>query len=158
MGRWGQGLLQSQDDYDIARDLCDFVGCKVFQPEEEEKDAIVEKLDNGLLAQKFDKILQPSFVPRTSHHSRERIFIILAFLAMELGAKIESKHMVMLKVLRHSLPNMIQQLQLVTALDEYQNDGTAWISGSKSFLETNVPTGSNNKSDTGNEFWFGGLG
>lgn len=126
MGCWGKGLLQSDDDYEIARDLSDMLGCELLfvDKQEDTRISVVAKLDSGVLSQKFDKILSADFQPRTTHHKRERMAVILGMLAMEVGAKIEDRHLTALRVLRPWLPTIEQQLQLVVALDEYKNDGT----------------------------------
>ncbi|KAI1382075.1 hypothetical protein F4677DRAFT_14329 [Hypoxylon crocopeplum] len=160
MGIWGRGLMQSTDDYRIVSELSEMFGCQLHDLDEEEDMAdTVRKLDNGLLAEKFDKILSVDFKPRTSYHKRERVAIILGMLAMELGAKVEDRHMTALRVLRPCLPTMEQQLQLVTALTEYKNDGTSWKSGSKGLAATMSSKNSRNLDhDLGDEFWFSGLG
>ncbi|KAI1107543.1 hypothetical protein F4804DRAFT_329275 [Jackrogersella minutella] len=164
MGVWGRGLMQSDDDYDIASDLSEMCECQlVFMGEEEveerEEEYSVKRLNDGVLSQKLDKILSADFQPRTSHHKRERVAIILAMLAMELGIKIEDRHMVALQVLRPWLPTIEQQLQLLTALDEYKNNGTPWKSGSKNLAQTmHARECGKGEYDLGDEFWFSGLG
>ncbi|XXG94543.1 alpha-1,6-mannosyltransferase [Hypoxylon texense] len=153
---WGKGLLQSEDDNTIIADLSAMFGFRLLGVNKE-RETIAEMLNGGLLAQKFDRILSPAFQPNTSHHKRERVAIILGILAMEAGATIESRHLTALKVLRPWLPNMEQQLQLVTALDEYKNDGTPWVLGSKS-LSQKMATEAKTDFDLGDEFWFSGLG
>lgn len=157
MGVWGKGLLQSDDDCDITGDLAEMFGFELLSADKETREGIVEKLNGGLLAQKFDKILSPAFQSRTGHHKRERVAIILGVLAMGMGAIIESRHLTALKVLRPWLPNMEQQLQLITALDEYKNDGTPWVLGSKPLPEVMASHGKR-EFDLGDEFWFSGLG
>lgn len=163
MGIWGEGLMQSDDDCEIASDLCEMTGLELLSIDEKTREIAREKLNGGLLAQKFDKILSPTFQPRTSHHQRGRVAIILGMLAMGLGATIEGRHLAALNVLRRWLPTMEQQLQLVTALDEYKNNGTCWIMGSKSEDEAAASKNARrknrkNKFDLGDEFWFSGLG
>ncbi|CAJ2501668.1 Uu.00g045210.m01.CDS01 [Anthostomella pinea] len=161
MGVWGLGLLQSDDDYDIESDLDDMFGLNLFQPTDEaESVATVEKLNTDrFLAKKFDKILTATFVPpRAAYQQRDRIAVILGMLAMQLGAKIESQHMRMLRLLRPALPTLEQQLQLLAALDGYKNDGTQWESGSKSLMDATTTKGDATEYDLGDEFWFSGLG
>jgi hypothetical protein len=79
-------------------------------------------------------------------------------MAMQLGANIESRHIDSLRYLRHALPTILQQLQLLTALDEYKNDGTSWIMESKGLVETASTQGNKTEYDNGDEFWFSGLG
>ncbi|KAI2629851.1 hypothetical protein GGR54DRAFT_282011 [Hypoxylon sp. NC1633] len=168
VGIWGKGLLQSHDDYQIAKDLSKMFDCKLFYPVEEDKEDTIKKLNDGLLAKMFDKVLERDFQPLTSYHKRERVAIILGILAMLLGAIIEDRHMRALRLLRPWLPNMEQQLQLVTALDEYKNDGTPWELGSKGPLALQntgdfpVIEGSEGQAvvpfDCGDEFYYSGLG
>ncbi|KAI1845246.1 hypothetical protein JX266_008556 [Neoarthrinium moseri] len=159
MGVWGRGLLQSDNDYDIAGDLNDMLGCTVFMPPKEEAADVLEKLNGGLLSRKLDEILEPSFQASRSWYPRERVFVILAVLAMQIGAKIESRHMTALKVLRATLPNMFQQLQLVTAIEEYKNDGTRWLLGSKGLQDTMFSSmDGEGEDDNGDEFFYSGLG
>lgn len=157
---WGRGLLQSDDDYQIAKDLSAMFGCQLLYPkEEDDKEGTIKKMNDGLLSQKFEKILSADFRPPSSYQKRERIAIILGMLAMELGAKIEERHMTALRVLRPMLPTIEQQVQLVTALDEYKNDGTPWRAGSKGLLDTTDSKELGKTDfDLGDEFWFSGLG
>ncbi|KAI1466734.1 uncharacterized protein F4812DRAFT_432614 [Daldinia caldariorum] len=80
-------------------------------------------------------------------------------LAMELGVIIEPRYLSMLRVLRPFLTTLEQQLQFVTALDEYKNDGTPWETGSKGLIDTrdSLQRGPR-KYDLGDEFWYSGLG
>lgn len=159
MGCWGRGLFQSDDDYDIVRDLSAMFGCDIFTPENEERAGIVKQLNDGLLARKFDKIMAHNFQPATSYHSRDRIVIILGILAMQLGAKIEHRHLTAMKVLRSKLPDMVQQLQVVTALDEYKNNGTEWVLGSKGLVDTmGYAADGKTEYENGDGFWSSGLG
>ncbi|KAI8960926.1 hypothetical protein F5Y11DRAFT_247704 [Daldinia sp. FL1419] len=160
MVAWGKGLMQSDDDYDIANDLSDMCDCVLIYPtEEEDRAGTIEKLNEGLLSQKFEKVLSPTFQPTTRHHKRERIAILLGMLAMELGIIIEDRYLTALRVLRPTLPTLEQQLQLVTALNEYKNDGTPWETGSKGLLDTEeAKERGPQKYDLGDEFWFSGLG
>ncbi|KAI1760451.1 hypothetical protein GGR53DRAFT_509557 [Hypoxylon sp. FL1150] len=157
---WGKGLMQSDDDYLIESDLCDMLGLHGMSTDPKSKEAAREKLNGGILAQKFDKIVSPSFQPRTRHHQRSRVAIVLGIFAMRVGATIESRHMAALKVLRPWLPTMEQQLQLVTALDEYKNNGKQWVIGSKNRADTVASARTRGKRDfdLGDEFWFSGLG
>ncbi|KAI1481710.1 hypothetical protein F4774DRAFT_407591 [Daldinia eschscholtzii] len=160
MVAWGKGLMQSDDDYDIANDLSDMCDCDLIYPTEDEgRSETIKKLNDGLFSQKLEKILAADFRPATSYHKRERIAIIFTMLAMELGVIIEPRYLRMLKVLRPMLPTLEQQLQLVTALDEYKNDGTPWETGSKGLIDTKKSAERGpNKFDLGDEFWFSGLG
>lgn len=159
MSSWGRGLLQSEDDDAIAADLADMLGCKLLYVQKEEVAEIVQRLNDGLLSQKFDKILSANFKPATSYHKRERIVVILGMLAMQLGAEIESRHLTALRVLRPWLHNLEQQLQLATALQEYKNDGTPWMLGSKDSRTTDASRFiGKTEYDLGDEFWFSGLG
>lgn len=157
MGVWGRGLLQSDDDYDIADALNEMFPFEIFLPDEKQRAEAVEALNSGLLSKKFDKLLSADFKPQVSYQSRDRMVIILGVLAMQLGATIDGQHLAALRILRSSLPNMFQQLQLVTALDEYKN-GTRWILGSKGLLETMQSAGRKTDYDDGDEFWASGLG
>ena len=160
MGRWGRGLLQSDDDYDIASELGNMLGCDLMNFTEDNRDEIAHKLnENGLLGSKLEKLLSPAFRPRFEYHTRERMLLILGILAMELGAKISHEHMRMMRTLRPCLRNIHEQLQIVTALDEYKNDGTRGILGSKGLSDT-VRSKETGKTayDNGDEFWFSGLG
>jgi hypothetical protein len=157
MGIWGRGLLQSDDDHDIANALNEMFECDIFQPEEEDGAAVVKLLNGGLLSKKFDKLLFPDFKPQISHQSRDRMVIILGILAMKLGATIEGQYIAALRMLRSSLPNMFQQLQLLTALDEYKN-GIPWVLGSKGPMDAMTSAGYKTEYDNGDEFWLSGLG
>ncbi|KAI1090424.1 hypothetical protein F5B19DRAFT_494476 [Rostrohypoxylon terebratum] len=152
MAIWGRGLMQSEDDYEIARDLEIMCGCKlIFSKKDEDKKVdSVQILNGGMFSKLFEKILTASFRPLTSYHKRERIAIIFATLSMELSVKIDDRFLTALHVLRPWLPNIEQQLQLFTALNEYKNDGTPWVSGSKN-LEDTLET-------SGDELWYSGLG
>ncbi|KAI1828118.1 hypothetical protein F4861DRAFT_244106 [Xylaria intraflava] len=168
MGKWGPGLLQSDDDADIAADLATMFGFPLGPPFSSpasstsppafDHAATAVKLNAGnLLHHKFAKIMEPTFVPLTSHHTRERIAIVLGMLAAQTGAVLSSEHLVALRMLRPTLPTIEQQVQLVTMLYEYANDGaTPWISGSKTLAET--MQSSNNDRDTMDLFWYSGLG
>lgn len=159
MGAWGEGLLQSDGDYDIAADLEGTLGFPILQPTSDEEPEILDKLNSGLLAQTFDKILGGEPLPYLDGWSRKRTCVVLAILAMQIGAKMQSRHIGALRDLRNSLPNMVQQLQLLTALDGYRNDGTRWILGSKGLVDTaNAKAQGKTEYDNGDEFWFGGLG
>lgn len=144
--------MQSEDDYEVAKDLEIMCGCKLIfgKEDEQKKKESVQILNGGKFSKLFEKILTAGFRPLTSHHKRERLAVILAMLSMELGVKIEDRFISALYVLRPWLPNMEQQLQLFTALNEYKNDGTPWVSGSKN-LEDAVET-------SGDELWYSGLG
>ncbi|KAI0013495.1 hypothetical protein F4779DRAFT_640867 [Xylariaceae sp. FL0662B] len=162
---WGRGLLQSDDDYDIAHDLDSMFGCNlsragdVGDTDADDRAATVQKLNDGLLSQKFDKILSADFRPPTSYHARSRVAVVLGLLAMQLGAVFETRHLDALKVLRRFLPTLEQQLQLVTALAEYKNDGTPWRLGSKDLDETMAARAIGvTDYDLGDEFWYSGLG
>ncbi|KAH9902016.1 hypothetical protein F4778DRAFT_735922 [Xylariomycetidae sp. FL2044] len=151
--------MQSDDDFDIVNDLSKMMGLDMFQPRnEEERQSAVCKLNDGLFTRKFDMILEPGFEPYSSHHAPGRIAVILGILAMLLGAKISDKHMNQLRILRIGLGTMEEQLQLLTALDEYKNNGTRWVSGSKLQVETRECDGRASEYDIGDEFWFSGLG
>ncbi|TGJ79896.1 hypothetical protein E0Z10_g8867 [Xylaria hypoxylon] len=172
MGVWGSGLLQSDDDADIAADLERIFGfplCPSFSslstspsPPAFNRALTAEKLDtDNLLSSTFAKILTPTFVPLSAHHKRERIAVVLGMLAMQTGARLSSKHMRALRMLRWTLPTIEQQVQLVAALDGYVNDGiTPWVSGSKTFAETAQARGTDEtkKCELGDEFWYSGLG
>ncbi|KAI0383949.1 hypothetical protein F5Y04DRAFT_287133 [Hypomontagnella monticulosa] len=157
---WGRGLLQSDDDYQIADELSAMFGRELLYPgKEHDKEGTIKMMNDGLLSQKFEKILSADFKPPLSHQKRERFVIILGLLAMELGARIEDRHMMALRVLRPMLPTIEQQVQLVTALDEYKNDGTPWQSGSKGLFDReDARKLGKTQFDLGDEFWFGGLG
>ncbi|KAI2468824.1 hypothetical protein F4781DRAFT_432058 [Annulohypoxylon bovei var. microspora] len=161
MGIWGPGLMQTDDDYEIAIDLSAACGCQlVFEKRDEHKKGdTIKILNDGVLSKQLDKILSGDFRPHTSYHKRERVAVVLTMLAMELGAKIETRQLTTIQVLRPLLPTMEQQLQLFTALDEYKNDGTPWITGSKNFKETRgaAPSGKMN-SGLGDPFRYSGLG
>ncbi|KAI1082745.1 hypothetical protein F5B20DRAFT_577824 [Whalleya microplaca] len=177
MGCWGRGLFQSDDDYDIARDLEAMFGFPICfhdpissspsspspssspSSSSADKATALTKLNTGLLAQKFDKILSSSFVPRTSYHARSRVAVLLGALAMELGAVLEERHVTALRVLRRFLPTLEQQLQLGAMLAGYRNDGTPWVRGSKGFEEAQAARSRGvAEGDLGDEFWFSGLG
>ncbi|KAI0164911.1 hypothetical protein GGR57DRAFT_217222 [Xylariaceae sp. FL1272] len=172
MGVWGCGLLQNDDDADIAADLCTSFGFPLCAPFSSSAAALSEPFDHAataaklnqddLLRRKFAKILQPSFTPLTPHHKRERIAIVLGILAMQTGAIIEEQHLQALRILRRTLPTIEQQVQLVAALDGYANDGaTVWVSGSKTQMEkieTEVATNKKEDKSDEDEFWFSGLG
>ncbi|OTA92124.1 hypothetical protein M434DRAFT_32124 [Hypoxylon sp. CO27-5] len=156
---WGRGLLQSDDDYEIANDLSEMCQCQLLYPRIDDRKDAIKKLNDGLLSQKFDKIFAADFQPRSSNHKRERVAIIFGMLAMELGVIIENRHLLALQVLRPFLPTIEQQLQLITALEEYKNDGTPWESGSKSRHDTEKSKARGRSPfDLGDEFWFSGLG
>lgn len=127
-----------------------YLGSSFGKEDEQKKKESVQILNGGKFSKLFEKILTAGFRPLTSHHKRERLAVILAMLSMELGVKIEDRFISALYVLRPWLPNMEQQLQLFTALNEYKNDGTPWVSGSKN-LEDAVET-------SGDELWYSGLG
>ncbi|KAI0141084.1 hypothetical protein F4776DRAFT_546606 [Hypoxylon sp. NC0597] len=159
MGVWGRGLLQSDDDYDIANDLSEMCQCRLLYPCGDDRAYTIKKLNDGLFTQKFNKILEADFQPRSRNHKRERVAIIFGMLAMELGIIIENRHLLALQVLRPCLPTIEQQLQLVTALEEYKNDGTPWDTGSKTFPATEKSKARGiSPFDLGDEFWFSGLG
>ncbi|KAI5927802.1 hypothetical protein F4810DRAFT_283473 [Camillea tinctor] len=169
MGCWGPGLLQSDDDHAIARDLDDMLGVplssllssRFFSPS---SPSLAHQLDapahpsspTTLLNSKLDKILSGNagalsyFAP---YHPRERIIVILALLGMCAGAKIEGRHRDSLRVLRPALSTVEQQVQLLAALDGYK-EGTPWV----------LPLGcgkedERDKLGIGRDgFWFGGLG
>ncbi|KAK8048815.1 hypothetical protein PG994_010545 [Apiospora phragmitis] len=142
MSSRGRGLLQSDDDYKIAEELGVMFGCDVLGFAESKRAEIVQKMENdSLLSRKLEKILSPEFVPPTSHQSRPRMAVILVVLAMRLGARVEAEYMSLMHTLAPHLRNMFEQLQLVTALDEYKNNGTPWILGSKSREETEKSDG-----------------
>ncbi|KAI0841971.1 hypothetical protein F5Y06DRAFT_292793 [Hypoxylon sp. FL0890] len=160
MGVWGRGLLQSDDDYEIANDLSEMCQCKLLYPTiADDREGTIKKLNEGLVSQKFDKILSSDFQPRSRHHRRERVAIIFGMLAMELGVIIENRHLLALQVLRPFLPTVEQQLQLVTAIEEYKNNGIPWETGSKNFADTQkYKARGKSPFDLGDEFWFSGLG
>ncbi|KAI1208093.1 uncharacterized protein F4807DRAFT_462177 [Annulohypoxylon truncatum] len=157
MGVWGPGLMQSDDDYEIAKDLSAMCGCQLLfeKKDEHKKEDTIRILNNGMFSKQLDKIFSSGFQPLTSHHKRERVAIIFAMLAMELGVRIEGHYLTSLHVLRSWLPTLEQQLQLFTALNEYKNNGTPWITGSKNFAEMQ-----SSKTDLGlgDPFWYSGLG
>ncbi|KAI1459091.1 hypothetical protein F4805DRAFT_100905 [Annulohypoxylon moriforme] len=158
MGIWGPGLMQCDDDYEIAKDLSEMCGCQLLfegKDQDSKKDDTIKVLNNGGFTKQLDKIFSADFRPPTSHHKRERIAIIFTMLAMELGVKIKRLHLDYIHILRSWLPTMEQQLQLLTALEEYKNDGTPWISGSKNLAEVQ-----SSKTDSGllDPLWYSGLG
>ncbi|KAI1415915.1 hypothetical protein F5Y13DRAFT_155659 [Hypoxylon sp. FL1857] len=156
---WGRGLMQSHDDFEIARDLSEMCQCRLLFPRGKEREETIKKLNDGLLSQKFEKIFAADFQPRSRHHKRERVAIIFGMLAMELGCIIEGSHLLSLQILRPFLPTIEQQLQLVTALEEYKNNGTPWESGSKCFVDAQCSKARGRSPfDLGDEFWFSGLG
>ena len=69
---------------------------------------------------------------------------------MRAGARLEGRHRDALRVLRRALPTLEQQVQLVAALDGYE-DGIPWVL---------PPLGgcSSSSSEGGDECQFGGLG
>ncbi|KAK7924941.1 hypothetical protein PG985_006995 [Apiospora marii] len=160
MSSWGRGLLQSDDDYKVAEELGAMFGCDILRFSESERNGIVQKMgEDGLLSRKLDKILSPQFVPPISHQSRPRMAVILVILAMRLGAKVDGEYMNLMHTLAPHLRNMFEQLQLVTALDEYKNNGTPWILGSKNREETEKAKEVGRTCyDAGDEFFYSGLG
>ncbi|KAI0890070.1 uncharacterized protein GGS22DRAFT_183421 [Annulohypoxylon maeteangense] len=158
MGVWGPGLMQCDDDYEIAKDLSEMCGCQLLfegAGQHEKKEDTIRTLNGGVFSKKFDRIFSANSRPLTSHHRRERLLIIFAMLAMRLGVRIESDHLRHLHLLRPWLPTMEQQLQLFTAVEEYKNDGTPWITGSKNLAEMQT-----SKANPGlvDPFWYSGLG
>ncbi|KAK7988761.1 hypothetical protein PG989_009076 [Apiospora arundinis] len=160
MSSWGRGLLQSDDDYKIAEELGAMFGCDILRFSEPERPRIVQKMENdNLLSRKVDKVMSQHFVPQIGYHSRFRMVVILVILAMRLGAKVEYEHLALVRNLRPHLNNMFEQLQLVTALDEYKNNGTPWILGSKNREETEkAKEVGKTEYDAGDEFFYSGLG
>ncbi|KAI1385034.1 uncharacterized protein F4822DRAFT_446123 [Hypoxylon trugodes] len=160
MATWGPGLLQSDDDYEIAEHLSRLAGVNLLCPHDhEDYPKIVKKLNDGGISDLFQRIMSSDFKPDRSYHKRERVPIILGMLAMCLGVIIENSHLAQLGVLRPWLPIVEQQVQLVTALDEYKNNGTPWQSGSKNREETmRAKEVGPSKYDLGDEFWGNGLG
>ncbi|KAI2629017.1 hypothetical protein GGS21DRAFT_526995 [Xylaria nigripes] len=166
MGKWGPGLLQNDDDADIAADLETMFGFPLTPPFASPTPSTAEapafdhattaaKLNtDGLLQRKFARILEQTFVPRSASHKRQRVAVVLGMLAMQTGAVLSDEHLMALRVLHRTLPTLEQQMQLLAALDGYANDGiTRWISGSKTFAET-----CGEKGGKANPFWYSGLG
>ncbi|KAK8089830.1 hypothetical protein PG997_004791 [Apiospora hydei] len=160
MSSWGRGLLQSDDDYKIAEELGAMFGCDILSFTQSQRAVIVQKMEtDGLLSRKLEKILSPQFVPPISHRSRPRMAILLVILAMRLGARVDAEYMNLMHTLAPHLRNMFEQLQLLTALDEYKNNGTPWISGSKNREETEKAKKIGRTAyDAGDEFFYSGLG
>lgn len=93
MGSWDRGLLQSADEYDIASELGNMIGCDFMNFTDENRDEIAHKLnDDSLVASKFGKLLSPAFQPRSEYRTREKMLLILGILAMELGVKFSHEH------------------------------------------------------------------
>ncbi|KAL7629451.1 hypothetical protein AAE478_000971 [Parahypoxylon ruwenzoriense] len=155
---WGTGFFQSDRDLAIAKDLFQMLGRGLVSLEEWKiTEDTVKRLNSGLLAENFDKVLSAHFKPHNSRHKREYVAVILGMIAMDFGARIEDRHMKALRLLRPWLPTIDMQLQLVTALDEYKNDGTAWK------LERKCPKqlAASSKKDSTEydlEFWITGVG
>ncbi|KAI1485466.1 hypothetical protein F5X96DRAFT_674610 [Biscogniauxia mediterranea] len=139
MGCWGRGLFQNDDDLAIAANLdtmLDLPLSSVLQspaPSSPSPSAVAHQLDapvdrnstttTTLLASKLDKVLAagaplPFFAP---HQRRERVAVVLAVLGMRAGARLEGRHRDALRVLRRALPTLEQQVQLVAALDGYED-------------------------------------
>jgi hypothetical protein len=118
MGAWGYGLLQSDPDLDHAAQLSEVIGVELYYPEN--PDEVRRTLDHGALSKTFDRYLAEK-PPQTY------AIVILAVLAMKLGAKIETKYMNILRGIYQStklFPKSKKQFK--EGLDTYKNDGTPW--------------------------------
>ncbi|KAK8042289.1 hypothetical protein PG993_006812 [Apiospora rasikravindrae] len=160
MSSWGRGLLQSDDDYKIAEELGAMFGCDILTFSESQRAVIVNKMEtDGLLSRKLEKILSPQYVPPLSYLSRSRMAVLLVILAMRLGARVDAEYMNLMHTRAPRLRNMFEQLQFMTALDEYKNNGTPWIMGSKNRKETEKAKKVGRTAyDAGDEFFYSGLG
>ncbi|EON63549.1 hypothetical protein W97_02777 [Coniosporium apollinis CBS 100218] len=118
MGAWGYGLLQSDHDYDCAGNLSDEAGIELFYPEDPE--ATRKKLDDGTLSRLFDNHENRTFSPKCTT-------IILGVLAMQVGAKIEDRHLDLLRSIYRSAGLYEEgERQMRKALERYKNDGTPY--------------------------------
>lgn len=120
MSSWGRDLLQSDDDYKIAEELGGMFGCNILITRSMRELALLRRWRMAAFSRKLDKIMSQHFVLWISYHSRYRMVFILVVMAMLLGAKVEGEHLDPVRSLAPHLRNMLEQLQLVTALDEYQ--------------------------------------
>lgn len=127
MGWWGENLFQSDQDYDIIDDFSEEAGVELFSFEKEEDKATATKaLDDGKFNELFDKIkAEPSsdydFIPAKYK------LVILTALAMQLGAKIDTKKRKHVqRIYKHTGQLMDGAMkQLEKALKGYE-DGTPW--------------------------------
>ncbi|KAH7310022.1 hypothetical protein BKA65DRAFT_485239 [Rhexocercosporidium sp. MPI-PUGE-AT-0058] len=152
MGRWGERFFEGDNDHDEASMMSEDAGIELFDYEivEAESDdlpfsgkgleATREHLNNGVLSRLFNKYFTSDPFASGSLSPKELRLVLLAVLAMRVGATIEPAHMELLREAypkihvspKYSFPlsdsgfraPMKEQFEI--ALAHYKNDGTPY--------------------------------
>ncbi|RDW75245.1 hypothetical protein BP6252_06387 [Coleophoma cylindrospora] len=150
MGRWGEGLFEGDHDLDEASYISEDAGIELYHYEIDEKDpeslgkglaATRAHLNNGVLDRLFEQYSVKANTDDENSWGNEKLrLVILAALAMRVGATISSKYMDLLRTSytqihvspKYSLPladsnfRAPGKVQFETALRLYKNDGTPY--------------------------------
>ncbi|KAH7378064.1 hypothetical protein BKA64DRAFT_648784 [Cadophora sp. MPI-SDFR-AT-0126] len=152
MGRWGERFFQGDNDLDEASMMSEDAGIELYNYEIDEREgedfsfsgkglgATRDHLNNGVLSRLFNKYSADDPFKSGSMSSKELRLVLLAALAMRLGATIEPVHMELLRnaytkidvspkftwVLADSGFRAPMKEQFEIALAKYKNDGTPY--------------------------------
>ncbi|PVH75724.1 hypothetical protein DL98DRAFT_536294 [Cadophora sp. DSE1049] len=152
MGRWGERFFEGDNDLDEASMMSEDAGIELYHYEIDEREsadfsfsgkgleATREHLNNGVLSRLFNKYSTNKPFADGSMSCKELRLVLLAVLAMRLGATIEPVHMDLLRnaytkinvspkyafVLADSGFRAPMKEQFEIALAKYKNDGTPY--------------------------------
>ncbi|KAH9217530.1 hypothetical protein DL95DRAFT_459138 [Leptodontidium sp. 2 PMI_412] len=150
MGRWGERFFEGDNDLDEASMISEDAGIELYHYEIDEAEsddfsgkgleATREHLNNGVLSRLFNKYSTNDPFASGSLSPKELRLVLLAVLAMRVGATIEPVHMDLLReaypkihvspkyswVLSDSGFRAPMKEQFEIALAHYKNDGTPY--------------------------------
>ncbi|KAF5005683.1 hypothetical protein FDECE_7882 [Fusarium decemcellulare] len=102
----------------------DFTVCN---PLPENQTLVTEMLENGLLDAILEEIAFRYFASLPTIGAGRYMYILAVVISMKYGATISTAHIDFARACSCQLVSPFHQVQVITACDEYKNDGTPWI-------------------------------
>jgi hypothetical protein len=123
------GLFETKDDIYMCKRIQAEAGVNLYTCQDFERVEVIGKLNSGLLDREFEKYLKPNPLDHMLPDDRKRKIILLGMMALRLGVTMHPQILLTMRLILRTLPNIAQQLQVLTALDEYK-DGEPYSVGS----------------------------
>jgi hypothetical protein len=141
-------------------------GCLIYDLSRHRKVNSKRRTVDGLKGwiRKYDLHRDETFLEKSNSQMKHRVMVLVIVQGMRLGIRMPSNLLRRFRNLYRDLDNVFEQLQYLTAVDHYKNNGERWVLGSKSLHDSNrarqgsLFRGGPMRFDNADEFWFSSIG
>ena len=131
MARDGPGFFQGDGDWDLLSYVRGMENFEGMTDDDEARAQRLKELNDGEFTDVFDELYQEYREYKASksmwNEDGERALVLFCIVAMELGVIFTKKQLYLLRSVARDLPTVFEQMLVVAAADEYNNNGTLWV-------------------------------